>query len=161
MGAADARGKVSAGLLMCRREPDGYKFLLAHPGGPFFARKDLGVWTVPKGLVDPGEDLLAAARREFEEETGFRVEAERFLPLGNVVQKGGKRVHAWAFEGTCDPAALRSNLCTIEWPPRSGRTREIPEIDRVAFFDATEAKQKLLASQAEFIDRALALLEPA
>ena len=150
--------KVSAGLLLCRRAQHGWEFLLAHPGGPFFARKDEGAWSIPKGLVDPGEDLLAAAQREFREETGFDPGAPRYLPPGQVVQKGGKLVHAWAFEGDCDPAALRSNTFALEWPPRSGRTREVPEIDRVAFFDPEQARRKLLPAQAELIDRALSLL---
>lgn len=150
--------KVSAGLLLYRRAGASWEFLLAHPGGPFFARKDEGAWSIPKGLVDPDEDLLAAAQREFREETGFEPAAAGYLPLGEVRQKGGKLVHAWAFEGDCDPAALRSNSFTLEWPPRSGRTREVPEVDRVGFFDPAAAKRKLLAAQAELIDRALALL---
>lgn len=150
--------KVSAGLLLCRRAGESWEFLLAHPGGPFFARKDEGAWSIPKGLVDPAEDLLAAAQREFREETGFDPRAARYLPLGEVRQKGGKVVHAWAFEGDCDPAALRSNSFVLEWPPRSGRMREVPEVDRVGFFGAEEAKRRLLAAQAELIDRALALL---
>jgi predicted NUDIX family NTP pyrophosphohydrolase len=150
--------KVSAGLLLCRRASAGWEFLLAHPGGPFFARKDEGAWSIPKGLVDPEEDLLAAAQREFREETGFDPHAERYVALGHVVQKGGKVVHAWAFEGDCDPAALRSNTFALEWPPRSGQRREVPEIDRAEFFGAAEAKRKLLAAQAELIERALVLL---
>jgi predicted NUDIX family NTP pyrophosphohydrolase len=153
-----ATSKVSAGLLLCRRAGDSWEFLLAHPGGPFFARKDEGAWSIPKGLVDPGEDLLAAAQREFREETGFDPSAPRYLALGHIVQKGGKLVHAWAFEGDCDPAALRSNTFALEWPPRSGRTREVPEVDRVEFFSAAPAMRKLLPAQAELIDRALALL---
>jgi predicted NUDIX family NTP pyrophosphohydrolase len=150
--------QVSAGLLLCRRARGGWEFLLAHPGGPFFARKDEGAWSIPKGLVDPDEDLLAAAQREFREETGFDPSAARYLPLGEVRQKSGKVVHAWAFEGDCDPAALHSNSFALEWPPRSGRTQQVPEVDRVGFFEAGEAKRKLLAAQAELIDRALALL---
>lgn len=150
--------KVSAGLLMYRRASTGWEFLLAHPGGPFFAHKDEGAWSIPKGLVDPEEELLAAAQREFREETGFDPRAERYLALGHVVQKGGKLVHAWAFEGDCDPAALRSNTFALEWPPRSGQTRDVPEVDRAEFFGAAEAKRKLLAAQAELIERALLLL---
>src|SRR5687767_1528222 len=114
---------ISAGLLMCRRAAGVVEVLLVHPGGPYFARKDDGDWTIPKGLVDPDEDPLAAACREFREETGLPIDFDgaAFFPLGTVVQKAGKVVHAWAFSGDCDPAAIRSNLCEIEWPPRSGR----------------------------------------
>jgi predicted NUDIX family NTP pyrophosphohydrolase len=151
---------VSAGLLMYRRAVASWEFLLVHPGGPYFSKKDAGAWTLPKGLVDPGEDLLAAARREFREETSFDAPATaRYLPLGVIVQKSGKRVHAWAFEGDCEPASLSSNQIEIEWPPRSGKRISIPEADRASFFDAPCAKRKLLAAQVEFIDRALAVLE--
>lgn len=150
--------KVSAGLLMCRRCEGGLEFLLAHPGGPFFAKKDDGVWTIPKGLVDPGEALLDAAIREFREETGFAVPESGFVPLGEVRQRGGKIVHAWAFFGDCDPTALVSNEVMIEWPPRSGRRRPYPELDRAAFFDAEHARIKLLPAQIPFVDRVLALL---
>jgi len=158
MPTPKGNSKVSAGLLMVRRGVAGWEFLLAHPGGPFFARKDEGSWSIPKGLPENGEDLLAAAKREFVEETGFACERERYLPLGSVTQAGGKVVHAWAFEGDCEPAELKSNSFTREWPPRSGRTREFPEIDRVAFFDAATARSKLNPSQGAFIERALALL---
>jgi predicted NUDIX family NTP pyrophosphohydrolase len=143
---------------MCRRCDGGLEFLLAHPGGPFFANKDDGVWTIPKGLVDPGEALLDAAIREFGEETGFATPDEGFVPLGEVRQKGGKVVHAWAFLGDCDEAALVSNEVLIEWPPRTGRRRAYPELDRAAFFFADAARGKLLPAQVPFIDRALALL---
>jgi predicted NUDIX family NTP pyrophosphohydrolase len=152
--------KISAGLLMCRRGPAGWQFLVAHPGGPFFARKDEGAWSIPKGLIDPGEDPLVAARREFEEETGFSAQSERYLPLGQVAQAGGKVVHAWAFEGDCDPSQLRSNTFSLIWPPRSGTLREVPEIDRVAFCDAAQARFKLNPAQAAFIERAIAVLPP-
>jgi predicted NUDIX family NTP pyrophosphohydrolase len=150
--------KVSAGLLMCRRCDAQLEFLLAHPGGPFFASKDDGAWTIPKGLALPGEELLAAAIREFGEETGFAVPDGGFEPLGEIKQKGGKVVHAWAFLGDCDPALLVSNEVMIEWPPRSRRRQAYPEIDRVAFFDADSARKKMLAAQTPFIDRALAVL---
>jgi predicted NUDIX family NTP pyrophosphohydrolase len=146
--------KVSAGLLMCRRCDAGLEFLLAHPGGPFFVNKDDGVWTIPKGLVDPGEALLDAAMREFGEETGFAVPSSGFESLGEIKQKGGKIVHAWAFLGDCDPTALVSNEVLIEWPPRSKRRRAYPELDRVAFFAADSARRKLLEAQRPFIDRA-------
>ena len=140
--------KVSAGLLLCRRREGALQFLLVHPGGPFFARKDDGWWTIPKGLVDPGEALLDAAIREFKEETGFTVPGDGFEPLGDVTQKSGKRVHAWAFLGDCDPAALKSNTVMI-------RGRPYPEVDRAAFFDEAAARMKILPAQAPFLDRAL------
>jgi predicted NUDIX family NTP pyrophosphohydrolase len=151
--------KISAGLLMVRRGASGWEFLLAHPGGPFFARKDEGAWSIPKGLLEGEEDLLAAARREFEEETGFKATSDRYLPLGHVVQAGGKVVHAFAFEGNCEPSELKSNTFPLMWPPRSGVMREVPEIDRVDFFEAGVARSKLNPAQVAFIDRALALLE--
>ncbi len=149
------RKETSAGLLMCRMGEGGPEVLLVHPGGPFFAKRDDGAWTIPKGLVDTDEDLLAAARREFEEETGFRVEATRFVPLGEVRQRSGKVVHAWAFAGDADPAAVESNTFEHEWPPRSGRFRTFPEIDRAAFFDGETAGRKILAAQRPFVERAL------
>jgi predicted NUDIX family NTP pyrophosphohydrolase len=148
-------GKLSAGLLMCRHRPAGWEFLVVHPGGPFFMRKDAGIWSIPKGLVDAFEEPLSAAKREFQEETGFAVEAEQFLSLGHVTQKGGKVVQAWAFVGDCDPHALRSNTFTLEYPRGSGQLREFPETDRAAFFGEAEAKRKLLEAQCPFIDRAL------
>ena len=149
--------KVSAGLLMYRRAANGeLEFLIAHPGGPIFARKDTGAWTIPKGLVDAGEEPLATAQREFEEETGFGVGDVEFVALGSVRQKSGKVVHAWAFEGDCDPAALSSNTFEMQWPPRSGRWQSFPEVDRAMFASAEVAKQKLNPAQAAFIDRALA-----
>lgn len=146
---------VSAGLVMVRRCGETIELLLVHPGGPFFRHKDDGVWTIPKGLVNPGEDLLAAARREFQEETGVPVRTETFVPLGHVRQRAGKIVHAWAFAGDCDPAAIFSNTYELEWPPRSGRRQMFPEVDRGAFFDPDTARRKLLPAQTPFIDRAL------
>jgi predicted NUDIX family NTP pyrophosphohydrolase len=140
---------------MVRRSGGGIEILLAHPGGPFFRNRDDGAWTIPKGLVNPGEDLLAAACREFEEETGVPVRDATFAPLGSVRQKAGKLVHAWAFAGDCDPAALRSNTFEIEWPRRSGRLQVFPEIDRAAFFGPDTARRKILPAQEPFIDRAL------
>ncbi len=116
--------KISAGLLMYRIKADAVEVLLAHPGGPFFQNKDDGAWSIPKGEPEPGEELLSAAQREFEEETGLKP-AGPFLPLAPVQQKGGKIVHGWAFAGDCDPGALRSNAFTMEWPPRSGRQMEV------------------------------------
>jgi predicted NUDIX family NTP pyrophosphohydrolase len=149
---------TSAGLLMCRHGPGGLEFLLAHPGGPIFAKRDEGWWTIPKGLPDPGEDLLTAARREFAEETGFGVHASEFFELGSIVQKSGKEVVAWAFWGDCDPKEVSSNLFEMEWPPRSGKIQRFPEVDRVGFFDQEDAKRKLLPAQAPLIDRACELL---
>lgn len=142
----------SAGLLMFRRAPAGLQVLLAHPGGPFWARRDDGAWTLPKGELAPAEDALAAARREFQEETGCSP-AGPFVPLGEVRQKGGKQVLAWAFEGDFDPRDLRCNLFEMEWPPRSGRRQQFPEIDRVDWFDLAGAHRKLLEAQRPFLDR--------
>lgn len=143
---------VSAGLLLYRRGEPGLELLLAHPGGPSWARRDAGAWTLPKGEVHPGEDLLAAALREFEEETGHRPVGP-FAALGQVRQKAGKLVHAWACEGNFDPSALRSNEVEIEWPPRSGRLLRFPEIDRVAWFDVPQALTMVLPAQQPFIER--------
>ena len=143
--------KVSAGLLMYRVRNGRPEVLLVHPGGPLFAGKDAGVWTIPKGEIEAGEDELAAARREFEEETGLRAEGP-FLPLGSITQKGGKVVLAWAFRGDGDPEAIRSNTFRMEWPPRSGREAEFPEIDRAAFFDLEEAKRTINPSQVPLLE---------
>ncbi|HEX8798776.1 MAG TPA: NUDIX domain-containing protein [Terriglobales bacterium] len=143
--------KVSAGLLMYRiNRGDRLEVLLVHPGGPFWAKKDHGAWTIPKGEIVPGEDLLATASREFEEELGFAPQG-KLLSLGMVSQKGGKKVHAWAFEGDCNPAALKSNSFTIEWPPSSGRMQEFPEVDRAQFFGMDEAKKKINPAQVELL----------
>ena len=141
-------GIVSAGLLAFRRGP-GLEVLLAHPGGPFWAKKDDGVWTIPKGLSEPGDDLLATARREFREETNLSApaSADGFIALTPVKQKGGKVVHAWAFAGDFDLASFSSNTFEIEWPPRSGRLRSFPEIDRIAYFTFAVAKSKILSYQ--------------
>jgi predicted NUDIX family NTP pyrophosphohydrolase len=141
----------SAGLLMFRRTPRGTEVLLAHPGGPFWVRRDDLAWTLPKGEIGPDEDPLAAARREFLEETGF-ASTPPFLPLGELRQKSGKRIAAWAFEGDADPERLVSNLFELEWPPRSGRMRSFPEVDRVHWFGLEAARRKLIAGQAPFID---------
>ena len=141
----------SAGLLMFRRAAGRAEVLLAHPGGPFWARRDEAAWTLPKGEIDPGEDPLAAARREFLEETGF-ASAPPFVPLGELRQKSGKRITAWAFEGDADPARLVSISFEMEWPPRSGRLQSFPEVDRVQWFGLDEARRKLIAGQAPFID---------
>lgn len=149
--------KVSAGLVMYRKRSGQLEVLLVHLGGPFWAKKDAGAWFIPKGEINPGEDELAAAKREFEEETGLRPEST-LLPLGSVKHKTGKKVLAWAFEGDCDPASLRSNTFQMEWPPRSGKTREFPEIDRAAFFTVAAAREKMHAAEFEFLPRLADLL---
>ena len=149
--------KRSAGLLLYKRKGGSARVLLAHPGGPFWARKDKGVWTIPKGVVEAGESALDAAIREFSEETGFPVTGE-FQPLGGVIQRGGKHVEGWAVEGECDPASLKPFMFEMEWPPRSGRMAQFPEIDRVAWFTLDEARDHILPSQLPFIDRLEALL---
>ena len=131
---------------MYRRRDDRVEVFLVHPGGPFWAKKDLGTWTIPKGEYADDEEPLAAARREFEEETGFTANGE-FLDLGAIKQAGGKLVRVWAFEGDCDPAALLSNRFQMEWPPRSGRLAEFPEVDRGAWFSFAEAGDRILASE--------------
>ena len=144
--------KRSAGLLMFRRRQDTIEVFLAHPGGPFWASKDAGAWTIPKGEYEAGEESLAAARREFEEETGFTAVGE-FTELGTVTQGSGKIVAAWAVEGDCEPASLVSNTCQIEWPPRSRRMIDIPEVDRGAWYSVEEARVKIFSSQEPFLDR--------
>jgi predicted NUDIX family NTP pyrophosphohydrolase len=143
--------RVSAGLVMYRKRPSGIEVLLVHPGGPFWRNKDLGAWSIPKGEVEAGEELLDVARREFLEETGHEPEGP-FLELGAVRQKAGKTVHAWAFEGDCDPDALRSNDVLIEWPPRSGKKQRFPEVDRAEFFELGLAKTKINPAQAALLD---------
>jgi len=143
--------KVSAGLLLYRKRNDALEVFLAHPGGPFYIKKDSGVWGIPKGEIDEGEDALAAAQREFEEETGFKARGP-FLSLTAVTQKGGKLVQAWAFEGDCDPETMRSNTFTMEWPPRSGKQQEFPEVDRAAWFSLSEAKQVINPAQISFLE---------
>lgn len=142
--------KVSAGLVMYRERPGRVEVLLVHPGGPLWAKKDLGAWSIPKGEVGQGEDEFATARREFEEETGVRPEGE-FTDLGTITQRGGKVVRAWAFEGECDPACVRSNNFVMEWPPRSGKQQEFPEIDRAQFFGIDEAKRRINPGQAALL----------
>jgi predicted NUDIX family NTP pyrophosphohydrolase len=146
------RNNVSAGLLLFRRPAGALELFLAHPGGPFWKGRDAGAWTIPKGLVNAGEELLDAARREFEEETGIRP-AGPFVPLGSVRQKAGKVVHAWAWEGDADPAAVTSNTTRSQWPPGSGKWISYPEVDRCAWFAPADARSRLNPAQAELIDR--------
>lgn len=148
---------TSAGLLLFRRNRGVLEVFLAHPGGPFWEGRDLGAWTLPKGLVERGEDALATAIREFEEETGIRPGGP-FLPLGSIRQKAGKVVHAWAWEGEADPGRARSNVMRAEWPRGSGRWLTFPEVDRCEWFDARRAREKINAAQAELIDRLQATL---
>ncbi|MHB8110553.1 MAG: NUDIX domain-containing protein [Syntrophorhabdaceae bacterium] len=144
-------GKRSAGLLMFRRLRGEVEVLLVHPGGPFWAKKDEGAWSLPKGLVDPGEDELLAAIREFEEETGFPAEGE-FLALTPLRQPSGKLILAWAFEGDCDPSVMKSNMFSMEWPPKSGKMGEFPEADRAQWFDLATAKVKIIKGQKGFLE---------
>jgi predicted NUDIX family NTP pyrophosphohydrolase len=153
----DSMPRLSAGLLMYRIEDDGVEVLLAHPGGPFFRNKDEGAWSIPKGEPDGDEDLLLTAQREFEEETGITPTGP-FMPLKPIKQKGGKIVHAWAFKGDCDPKTVRSNTFVMEWPPKSGRQAEFPEIDRAEFFDLKTARTKIKAGQEALLEELEAVL---
>lgn len=150
--------KSSAGILLYRRTGAGIEVFLAHPGGPFWARRDEGAWTIPKGEIESGEDALDSARREFEEETGTRLDGP-FLPLGEIRQKGGKRVLAWACEGDLDAAGITCNTVSIEWPRGTGRIVEFPEIDRAAWFTFDQARRKMNPAQTAFLDRLSAMAD--
>ena len=141
----------SAGILLYRSRGGGTEVLLVHPGGPFWAKKDDGAWSIPKGLYGDGEDPLTAARREFEEETGAHLEGE-WLPLGEFRLPSGKRLSAWAAEGDFDPAGLRSNVCEMEWPPRSGQWQAFPEVDRAEWFSPGVARVKITKGQVPVLD---------
>ena len=143
--------------MLFRQRDKKVQVLLAHPGGPFWSRKDQGVWTIPKGLIGPSESLLSAAQREFAEETGYRPGGEA-IPLGSAKQPGGKVVHVWAIEEDWDPADLQSNTFEMEWPPGTGRLQSFPEIDRAAWFGIAEARLKILKGQAAFLDHLLETL---
>jgi predicted NUDIX family NTP pyrophosphohydrolase len=143
----------SAGILLYREGTGGLEVLLVHPGGPFWAKKDLGAWSIPKGEYEDGEDPLACALREFEEETGTRLEASDPVELGAITQRGGKQVTAWALAGDLDVASVRSNTFTMQWPPRSGRQAKFPEIDRAEWFGLDEARERIIPAQAELVDR--------
>ena len=150
---------VSAGILLFRTSSGrGLEVLLVHPGGPFWRRKDLGAWTIPKGEVQPGEELLDAARREFHEETGWPADGE-VISLGQVRQASRKVVHAWAIEGEFDPATLNSNTFEMEWPPRSGKVTTFPEADRAAWFGIDDARRRILPAQAPLLDALLRHLQ--
>jgi predicted NUDIX family NTP pyrophosphohydrolase len=149
--------KHSAGILLYRLAGDGPEFLLAHPGGPFWVKKDAGAWTIPKGEVEPGEDTVTCALRELREELGAapEIELETLVELGSVKQRSGKLVDAWAAEAEFDPETLESNTFELEWPPRSGNLRSFPEVDRAAWLGPEEAREKILAAQQPFLDRLL------
>ena len=149
----------SAGILLYRLTGEGPEVLLVHPGGPFWAKRDDGVWSIPKGEYGEDDDPLTAALREFEEETGTPLEPGELVELGSVKQKSGKVVVAWAIRGDLDADAIRSNTFAMEWPPRSGRTAEFPEVDRAGWFDPPAARRKLVAAQAAFVDRLLERLD--
>jgi predicted NUDIX family NTP pyrophosphohydrolase len=149
--------KQSAGILLYRRGARGPEVFLVHPGGPFWAKKDAGAWSIPKGEFAEDEDPLAAARREFSEETGLAIDGP-FHALAPIKQKGGKIVHGFAVEGDCDAAAIRSNEFQMEWPPKSGRMQNFPEVDRAGWFGLDAAREKILASQAPLLDALKALL---
>ena len=151
--------KQSAGILLYRWRGEALEVFLVHPGGPFWMKKDLGVWSIPKGEYEKGEDALAAARREFEEETGFAWIEGELHPLGTVKLSSGKVVTAWALEGDCDAHAIRSNLFEMEWPPKSGQQREFPEVDRAGWFSLETARVKMLKGQAPLLDQLLQKLQ--
>ena len=157
-----ASGRISAGLLLCRRRTE-LEFLLVHPGGPFFAGKDRGAWSIPKGLLEPGEDPLATAWREFEEETGFALPSHDpldYLALGEIEQKGGKKVLGFAALGDADVSRLRSNRFELKWPARSGRVQSFPEVDRAGWFEMALASEKINPAQVALLERALARVAP-
>jgi predicted NUDIX family NTP pyrophosphohydrolase len=144
--------KVSAGILLYRLSANGPEVFLVHPGGPFWAKRDLGAWSVPKGEVDDDEDRLEAARREFSEETGAQIENGDFIELTPLRQPSGKMVHVWAVEGEIDASSISSNTFSIEWPPHSGESREFPEVDRAEWFTLAEARHKMLPGQRPLLD---------
>jgi len=150
--------KKSAGLLLFRETAAGLEVLLVHPGGPFWAKKDDGSWSIPKGEFEDGEEPLAAAKREFEEEMGVPPAGD-FIPLKPLKQPSGKLVFAWALRSDFDPSRLKSNMFSMEWPPKSGRQREFPEVDKAAWFDVETARRKILKGQAPFLDQLLVKLQ--
>ena len=151
-----ARSKLSAGILLFRRRGNDLEFFLVHPGGPFWAKKDDGAWSIPKGEYEAAEDPLEAAKREFLEETGSAIDGD-FLPLTPLKQPSGKVISAWSVQGDIDPGALRSNLFEMEWPPRSGKKAQFPEVDRGSWFSPDVARRKLSPGQVPFVDECLAL----
>jgi predicted NUDIX family NTP pyrophosphohydrolase len=155
MNTSAARSARSAGILLYRRRAGDFQVLLVHPGGPYWVRKDQGAWSIPKGQYDDREDPLSAARREFEEELGSPAPSATAQDLGEIRQRSGKRVRAFALEGDLDTASVTSNTTQIEWPPRSGRSLEIPEVDRAGWFSVDEARKKINPAQATLLDRLL------
>jgi predicted NUDIX family NTP pyrophosphohydrolase len=151
--------KLSAGILMFRRRDSALEVFLVHPGGPFWRNKDAGAWSLPKGEYTEGQDLLEAAKREFREETGITAQGE-FISLGELKQSSAKSITAWAIEGDFPPESLRSNTFSMEWPPKSGRQQEFPEVDRGAWFAVYDAKKRILKGQIGFLDKLAALLNP-
>ena len=150
--------KKSSGLLMYRIRNEALEVFLVHPGGPFWSKKDLGAWSIPKGEYEPDEEPLEAAKREFREETGLEAQGD-FTKLTPVKQKGGKVVSVWAFKGDCNPESVRSNRFSLEWPPKSGKLVEFPEIDRAAWYTIEEAKEKIFEGQIPFLDEFRAILQ--
>jgi predicted NUDIX family NTP pyrophosphohydrolase len=147
--------KRSAGLLLFKRCDGKVQVFLVHPGGPFWRKKDAGAWSIPKGEYEEGEDPLAAAKREFEEETGIKPQG-KFIALGEIKQPSGKVVSAWAFEGDCSPKEIQSNTFSMEWPPKSGHKREFPEVDRADWFALDDARRRIVKGQIGFLDRLMA-----
>jgi predicted NUDIX family NTP pyrophosphohydrolase len=159
MPEAISRSRISAGILLFRQVDGRLEVLLGHPGGPYFEGKDAGAWSIPKGQVEEGEELVTVAKREFVEETGHVVgSSARMIPLGSIRQRGGKTVHAWAVEGDMDPAQARSNTFAMEWPPRSGLYIDVPELDRVAWFGTEAARAAMNPAQAPLIDALVEVL---
>jgi predicted NUDIX family NTP pyrophosphohydrolase len=156
-GIEVTKQKLSAGLLMFRRCDGQLQVLLAHPGGPFWKKKDEGAWSIPKGEYDEGEHPLDAAKREFEEETGINPRGE-FIALDQIKQPSGKVISAWGFEGDCSPTDIRSNTFSMEWPPRSGLQQEFPEVDRADWFTVNDARKRIVKGQIGFLDRLVARL---
>jgi predicted NUDIX family NTP pyrophosphohydrolase len=157
---ADKSGRTSAGILLWRSRKGRVEVLLAHQGGPFWVKKDIGHWTIPKGEVEPGEQLMSVALREFAEETGHEVPNQPLIDLGQITQKSGKLVLGWAVEGDLDPSTAVSNTYDVEWPPHSGVVQTFPEIDRVEWFDLDEARRRLKGAQVPFLDRLQAAVAP-
>ncbi len=150
--------KKSAGLLMYRRRHGDLEVFLVHPGGPFWKKKDVGSWSIPKGEYTTEEDALEAAKREFREETGIEASGE-FIPLSSRKQPSGKIITVWAFEGDCDASTIKSNTFSLEWPPRSGKREEFPEVDRAGWFSVPDAKVKIIEGQSGFVDELVRILE--
>jgi predicted NUDIX family NTP pyrophosphohydrolase len=153
-------GKLSAGILLYRRHNEELEVFLVHPGGPYWWKKDLGAWSIPKGEHEKDDDAMSAARREFREETGFAPAEGEFRPLGEVRLVSRKAISAWAIEGDCDASAVHSNLFEMEWPPKSGKLQEFPEVDRAGWFTLSAAREKIHASQGPFLERLLELIQP-